>query len=65
MPTPETAPNVKNFDRRLANIERILPTLATREEMRAEAVETRPTGRSATSTGACCGSRPIVAADPP
>lgn len=54
MPKPETTPTLKNLDRRLANIEQILPTLATkdelfaavaplatRDEVRAEAVETR------------------------
>jgi len=40
-PKPEDRLTLKNLDRRLANIEQILPTLATREEMRAEAVETR------------------------
>lgn len=41
MPKPNTTPTLKNLDHRLANIEQILPTLATREEVRAEAVETR------------------------
>jgi malic enzyme len=35
MPKPEATPALKNPDRRLANTEQILPTLATREELHA------------------------------
>lgn len=35
MPKPNTTPNLKNLDRRLANIEQILPTLVTKNELRA------------------------------
>jgi hypothetical protein len=34
MPKPDTTPTVKNLDRRLANIEQILPTLITKDDLR-------------------------------
>lgn len=35
MPRPDADRTLKNLDRRMANIEQILPTLTTREELRA------------------------------
>jgi hypothetical protein len=35
MRKPEATPTLKNLDHRLANIEQILPTLATKDDLRA------------------------------
>ena len=35
MPKPDDSSTLRNIDRRLSNVEQILPTLATKDEMRA------------------------------
>lgn len=35
MPKPDASSTLRNIDRRLSNVEQILPTLATRDEMHA------------------------------
>ena len=41
MPKPDASSALRNIDRRLSNVEQVLPTLATKEQVREEAVETR------------------------